>query len=271
MKRLASVLTLVLVISMTIGVCPVGAAGAEDFTREDAVTLFEKAMEYCRYMQGDEGFFAGNERNEALVLFHVVPDTGEIIAPISKKFDASTYGEKYNQPREYSMINPNHKYGSWDKIKAWGESIFTARMASEIMMYVVFYPNRYEEATLENLRIESDGTLWIDDHVGTGFFGYRNCSDFSVDGNHAVLKLEGRKGVYGDDWYDTEVKFVKTSNGWRVAPSEFFIRHLTITSEYSPETGDGTAARAAVFAAGAVLAAAVPALMLASKRRREET
>ncbi len=38
----------------------------------------------------------------------------------------------------------------------------------------------------------------------------------------------------------------------------------------SPETGDGTAARAAVFAAGAVLAAAVPALILTVKRRRKE-
>ncbi len=38
----------------------------------------------------------------------------------------------------------------------------------------------------------------------------------------------------------------------------------------SPETGNGTAARAAVFAVGAVLAAAVPALIMTAKRRRKE-
>ncbi len=38
----------------------------------------------------------------------------------------------------------------------------------------------------------------------------------------------------------------------------------------SPETGDGTVARAAVFAAGAVLAAAVPSLILTVKHRRKE-
>ncbi len=38
----------------------------------------------------------------------------------------------------------------------------------------------------------------------------------------------------------------------------------------SPETGDETVARAAVFAAGAVLAAAVPALILTVKHRRKE-
>ena len=38
----------------------------------------------------------------------------------------------------------------------------------------------------------------------------------------------------------------------------------------SPDTGDGTAARVALFAAGAVIAAAVPALVLTVKRRREE-
>ncbi len=40
--------------------------------------------------------------------------------------------------------------------------------------------------------------------------------------------------------------------------------------EGSPSTGDETASRAAVFTAGVVLAAAVPALILTAKRRREE-
>ncbi len=40
--------------------------------------------------------------------------------------------------------------------------------------------------------------------------------------------------------------------------------------EGSPSTGDGTASRAAVFTAGAVLAAAIPALILTVKHRKKE-
>ncbi len=273
MKRSAAVLTLVLVIAMTMGVCPVGAAESGDFTREDAIVLFKKAMECIGVLRDWGKYSFDRDPREAFAWFDIIyDDSGNIRACtlLYKNFDVSSSGEKYGLSIVYNKVNPSHKYGSIDKIKAWAESVFTARMANEVVMN-----NSWNYDLVENLRVDEDGTLWIKDATGRLTSPrYRNYLDFTVDGNRAVLKLEGKKrdNYYDiDNWYEMEIRYVKTSDGWRVAPSEFFTEYYSyITDEDSPETVDGTAARAAVFAAGAVLAAAVPALIMTVKHRREE-
>lgn len=71
------------------------------------------------------------------------------------------------------------------------------------------------------------------------------------------------------------IKFVKTQEGWRVSGGDVFdfMRSYPALNPFnvqSPETGDENGVRAAWLGAGAVLAAAIPAVMLTVSRRKKK-
>ncbi len=82
---------------------------------------------------------------------------------------------------------------------------------------------------------------------------------------------------YMADWYYKDQKYgrglTQVAYAIDILYREELDRRIDIYRsrvEGSPSTGDGTVSRAAVFTAGAVLAAAVPALIMTVKHRREE-
>ncbi len=125
---------------------------------------------------------------------------------------------------------------------------------------------------------------------------FRDFRNFRIDGDRAVMEVtvptpaagnlfldpETDQPVYYDGinrFFTAEISFIKTEAGWRIdeCPLVSALEHEIPFDTYykdhpaqAPATGDETAARAAVFAAGAVLAAVVPALILTVKRRRKE-
>ncbi len=252
MKRVALVLTLVSVISMTMGVCSVGSSETEIFTRDDAVALFEKAIECVDILQFGEPYYSDNEETEY--------------------FDYSVYkrGRDFDG-YTYFMVNKNHTYGTLDKTMAWAECIFTQDLASEYVKNNIYHQHIGYKG--ENFLYDDEGNLWKLIYTGlVGLITNYNVLSFRSDGNRAVLTVESRRPLkYPEELVANTVNFVKTDAGWRVAESGYFNYYLDIAPpDGSPETGDVTAARAAVFNAGALLAAVVPALMLTVKHRRKE-
>ncbi len=251
MKILIVILTLVLVMSMSIGICPGSAAETENFAREDAIKLFEQARECFNILQDSIPYYTDNEETEY--------------------FDYSVYkrGKDFNGIT-YFMVNKNHQYGTLEKTTSWAEDIFVRNLADHYVKNVIFDNRVYEN---ENYLYDKNGYLWKR-IIGrqSGLPLKYNVLSFRCDGNYAVLTVESRKKFsIPAKMVANTVKFEKTDAGWRVAESGYFNYYLGIAPpDGSPETGDVTVARAAVFAAGAVLAAAVPALILTAKRRRKE-
>ncbi len=258
MKKTSKILLFVmaLLIFSHVLVQPSFATGsAAALTREDAVALFDQAIECIHVLQFVTPFF------------DTLDDTDN-----TGYFDYSVYGNgKSFNGEHYFMVNKNHKYGTLDKTKAWAEGIFTQNLASEYVKKNIYYQSIGYSG--ENFLYDDNGNLWK--KIFGGQFGFEtkyNVLKFSSDSNHAVLTVESlEKHMAPRNMVTNTVKFEKTSAGWRVAESGYFNYYLGIAPpDGSPNTGDVTAARAAVFTAGAVLAAAVPALILTVKHRREE-
>ncbi len=255
MKKTSKILLFVmalLLLSNSLVQPSVAADNADAFTREDAVALFEKAIECYDILQFAYPYYSDNEETEY--------------------FDYSFYkNPKIINGEFYCMVNKNHKYGSLDKTIAWAESLFTQDIANKYVK-IVYLPT--SDGEKENYLFDSEGNLW------KNIYGWQvghntryNILGFQGDNSRAVLTVESpvKRPFPENDTVTNTVNFVKTDAGWRVAESGYFNYYLGIAPpDRSPETGDGTVARAAVFAVGAALAAAVPALILTAKRRREE-
>ncbi len=255
MKKTSKILLFVmslLIFSHAFDPPSVAVDSTSDFTREDAVALFEKAIECVDILQFGEPYYSDNEETEY--------------------FDYSVYkrGRDFDG-YTYFMVNKNHTYGTLDKTMAWAECIFTQDLASEYVKNNIYH--QYIGYKGENFLYDDEGNLWKLIYTGlVGLITNYNVLSFRSDGNRAVLTVESRRPLkYPEELVANTVNFVKTDAGWRVAESGYFNYYLDIAPpDGSPETGDETASRAAVFTAGAVLAAVVPAMMLTVKRRREE-
>ncbi len=231
----------------------VAVDSSDALTHDDAVALFEKAIECYDILQFTEPYSIGTEDNIGYLDYSVYDN-----------------GKSFNG-EHYFMVNKNHKYGTLDKTRAWAESIFVRDLAGKYIKKVYCSPGEHE---YENYLYDDSGNLWK--YIYSWQVGHDtryNILGFQGDNFRAVLTVESpvKRPFPENDTVTNTVNFVKTSAGWRVAESGYFNYYLGIAPpDGSPETGDGTAARAAVFAAGAVLVAAVPALIMTVKRRREE-
>ncbi len=257
MKKTSKILLFVmalLILSNSFAQPSLAADSTDDFTREDSVALFEKALDCFHVLQFVTPFFDTLDCTD---------NTGY--------FDYSVYGNgKMFNGEQYFMVNKNHQYGTLEKNRSWAESIFVRDLADNYIKNII-YPNEVIEN--KNFLYDENGNLlkWISGRQ-LGLTTKYNILGFRSDGNRAVLTVESwKKFSIPAKMVANTVKFEKTDAGWRVAESGYFNYYLGIAQpDGSPETGDGTSARVAVFTAGAVLAAAVPALILTVKHRRKE-
>ena len=100
-------------------------------------------------------------------------------------------------------------------------------------------------------------------------------AEVKCNANVGVIDLERRADIiikYPNDKeikMDCTVDLVYTDDGWRISGGDIFgyVRNYSATS---PETGDEKGERSVMFAAGAVVAAAVPAAILTLTRKRRK-
>ena len=195
-------------------------------------------------------------------------------------FGYDSNGVPYANGKKYYYIN----YGDRDLSACYAtalekyQKVLTPELAQRMVedLHVPGGPD------VELIRRGSDGNWYRLFLVRPGGVLPSDVKSIHVDGNRAhvdarlrvdVIDLEdvGRNDYPYDKGlrFDFTVDLVYTDDGWRMSGGDVFdyIRDYAYTS---PETGDENGVRAARLGAAAVLAAAVPAVMLTVSRRKKK-
>ena len=265
--RLLSIL-LVFVLLAAGTVLSVGAADAETKVDELTETAFKNLTHQFSMSEG--------------ILFNL--NTLQTPYPV-KLFRCDSHGVAYANGKSYYYIDYS-KNSRIDISKARAEtaeglrSCLTPELADRLTedYHVEGGPD------VELTRQESDGK-WYKLFLIQPILFVNRVDSIRVDGKNAEVKCNANVGVidlerradiiikYPNDKeikMDCTVDLVYTDDGWRISGGDIFdyIRNYAATS---PDTGDEKGERAVMFAAGAVVAAAVPAAIvtLARKRRKD--
>lgn len=267
-RRLLSIL-LVFVLLAAGTVLSVGAADAETKVDELTETVFKELMLKVSDSPG------------AYILFDL--NTLQTPYPV-KLFRCDSHGVAYANGKSYYYIDYSRS-STIDISKARAEaaeelrSCLTPELADRLAedYHVEGGPD------VELTRQESDGKWYKLFLIQPRLFVNR-VDSIRVDGKNAEVKCNANVGVidlerradiiikYPNDKgikMDCTVDLVYTDDGWRISGGDIFdyIRNYAATS---PETGDEKGERAVMFAAGAVVAAAVPAAILTLTRKRRK-
>ncbi len=258
------------------------AAGADPLTADEAYNIFWGALECLSYIQNNA------DEHDYYDFEFIYDDHGGFTIDHSRvvKFTTSTDGKPYkdNAPYQhgsksesYLGVRSDWKYQTTDDWLNYARMHFTEELAQE--MTFTWNSRKNYPVPIENFRYDDNGKL-VKYYLGYGAQAYPNdpkyfvnYRDYRCAGDTASFTLTKLHWFTGAAYRDFDVVLKRTESGWRLSECSFIaysLGDISARGETSPETGDGTAARAAVFTVGAVLAAAVPALILTVKHRRKE-
>ena len=256
-------------------VCVGVKAESVALTYDDALDIFKNARECMSHIQ--------HPFDEFQHMYNVVKDMGAdgsytIREDNVRAFSTSTSGESYSKNGQwkksynYLDLDPECKYLTVDAWKEYAKQYYVDNIADEMTSF--HHPREKRAVPIEIFRYDSDGIL-LKYYEGYGTQNdsfnpvtYHDFRDFRCNGEEASLIFTRTSGVTQLS-NDYRVLFVKTDSGWKIGECSFVAWALG-DSATSPMTGDEKGERAVMFAAGAVVAAAVPAAILTLTRKRRK-
>lgn len=266
--RLLSIL-LVFVLLAAGTVLSVGAADAETKVDELTETVFKELM--LKVFNSPSAF----------TLFHL--NTSQVPYPV-KLFRCDSHGVAYANGKSYYYIDYSRSSTiDISKVRAEAAEELRSCLTPELADRLTEDYHVEGGPDVELTRQESDGK-WYKLFLIQPILFVSRVDSIRVDGKNAEVKCNANVGVidlerradiiikYPNDKeikMDCTVDLVYTDDGWRISGGDIFdyVRNYAATS---PETGDEKGERAVMFAAGAVVAAAVPAAILTLTRKRRK-